>query len=311
MDVLSEILDKVELTSSYYYRTSFAGEWGIKVPREENIARFHIVTHGQFWYDVPKLKIRGLAEQGDILILFNGMEHSMSSASQVKTDLAVDFRSKAHLTNSQVLEYGDQSKLKSNVVCGHFCFNGGPDHPFLNSLPNIVHIKDMENSHAPWLSMLLSIVEHEAKSSLQGSNTLIRKLTEVIFIQALRVHIHKSSKREGFFKLIQNPQMSKTLEAIHHNLEMKWGLEELSQIAGMSRTNYSVKFKELSGMTPLEYLTYCRLEKAKHLLTGSSKSIPEVSEAVGYPAHEHFQKLFKKKIGQTPSSYRKANKGKN
>lgn len=60
-------------------------------------------------------------------------------------------------------------------------------------------------------------------------------------------------------------------------------------------------------MTPLDYLTYCRLEKAKQLLTESSKSVPEVSEAVGYPAHEHFQKLFKKKIGQTPSAYRKAN----
>lgn len=56
MDVLSEILDKVELTSSYWYRTSFAGDWGISLPQEENLARFHIVTHGEFWYEVPKLK---------------------------------------------------------------------------------------------------------------------------------------------------------------------------------------------------------------------------------------------------------------
>lgn len=78
-------------------------------------------------------------------------------------------------------------------------------------------------------------------------------------------------------------------------------------LRGMSRTNYSVKFKELSGMTPLDYLTYCRLEKAKQLLKESGKSVPEVSEAIGYPAHEHFQKLFKKKIGKTPSAYRKEN----
>ncbi|HHJ4493717.1 TPA: cupin domain-containing protein, partial [Citrobacter freundii] len=137
MDVLSEILDKVELTSSYWYRTSFAGDWGISLPQEENLARFHIVTHGEFWYEVPKLKLKALAEQGDILIFFKGMEHTMASAPKIKAEPAVEFRAKANLTEAQVLEYGDQSKLKANVVCGHFCFNGGPDHPFLNSLPNV------------------------------------------------------------------------------------------------------------------------------------------------------------------------------
>ena len=44
-------------------------------------------------------------------------------------------------------------------------------------------------------------------------------------------------------------------------------------------------------MTPLDYLTYCRLDKAKQLLTETSQSVPEVSEAIGYPAHEHFQKI--------------------
>ncbi|WP_349017512.1 helix-turn-helix domain-containing protein [Pseudomonas aeruginosa] len=60
-------------------------------------------------------------------------------------------------------------------------------------------------------------------------------------------------------------------------------------------------------MKNADYLTYCRLDKAKQLLTETSQSVPEVSEAIGYPAHEHFQKLFKKKIGKTPSAYRKEN----
>ena len=102
MDVLSEILDKVELTSSYWYRTSFAGDWGISLPQEENLARFHIVTHGEFWYEVPKLKLKALAEQGDILILFKGMEHTMTSAPKIKAEPAVEFRSKANLTETQV-----------------------------------------------------------------------------------------------------------------------------------------------------------------------------------------------------------------
>ncbi len=44
MDVLSEILDKVELTSSYWYITSFAGDWASTSPQEENLATFHIAN---------------------------------------------------------------------------------------------------------------------------------------------------------------------------------------------------------------------------------------------------------------------------
>lgn len=306
VDILSEVLDKIQLTSSYWYRTSFAGEWGIKFPKEENIAKFHIVTHGEFWFEAPKQKIKSLAEQGDILILFKGMEHNLISSPKVKPETEISFRSKANLSNSQVLEYGDQNKLKSNIVCGHFNFNGGPDHPFLRSLPSIVHVRANENSHSPWLIMLINIIEFETKSNQPGRNSLVKKLTEIIFIQALRIYMRKSVKTNGFLKLIANPSISKTLEAIHRQVGRKWGLKELAEIAGMSRTNYSVKFKELSGMTPLDYLTYCRLETAKQMLKETTKSIPEVSESVGYPSHEHFQKLFKKKIGQTPSAYRKS-----
>ncbi len=46
MDVLSEILDKVELTSSYWYRTSFAGDWGISLPQEENLSE---ISHRDPW----------------------------------------------------------------------------------------------------------------------------------------------------------------------------------------------------------------------------------------------------------------------
>jgi hypothetical protein len=44
MDVLSEILDKVELTSSYWYRTSFAGDWGISLPQESSE-----ISHRDSW----------------------------------------------------------------------------------------------------------------------------------------------------------------------------------------------------------------------------------------------------------------------
>jgi len=66
-------------------------------------------------------------------------------------------------------------------------------------------------------------------------------------------------------------------------------------------------FKKETKKSFSAYLNHLRMEKAKQLLKESGKSVPEVSEAIGYPAHEHFQKLFKKKIGKTPSAYRKEN----
>ena len=74
-------------------------------------------------------------------------------------------------------------------------------------------------------------------------------------------------------------------------------------------TNYfSRVFTEAMGMTPLEFITDCKMEWAKNSLTHSNLSIEEIMEAIGYNHRNGFTIAFKKKYGCPPASYRRKTK---
>lgn len=77
--------------------------------------------------------------------------------------------------------------------------------------------------------------------------------------------------------------------------------------------NYNTKyfsrvFSEAMGMTPLEYITNCKMEWARNSLVNSDLSTTEIMEAIGYEHRNGFTIAFKKKYGCTPAEYRKKQK---
>lgn len=67
-------------------------------------------------------------------------------------------------------------------------------------------------------------------------------------------------------------------------------------------------FKSFAGVTPLDYLTKIRIDKAKELLTSSSYNIAQIARYVGISNTPYFSVVFKKITQETPSFYRKKNK---
>jgi AraC-like DNA-binding protein len=80
----------------------------------------------------------------------------------------------------------------------------------------------------------------------------------------------------------------------------------LATQAGMSRSAFALRFKELMGQAPLEYLTQWRMRKAGRLLREDSRKLLEVATAVGYDSGGAFHKAFKRVLGVTPGEYRRA-----
>ncbi|WP_080848590.1 response regulator [Cytobacillus gottheilii] len=83
-------------------------------------------------------------------------------------------------------------------------------------------------------------------------------------------------------------------------------LESLGQMVELSPIYISKMFKEKLGVNYIDYLTQCRMEKAKSLLGDSKKSIKEITFETGYHDPNYFSKVFKKMCGITPMEYRKA-----
>lgn len=81
-------------------------------------------------------------------------------------------------------------------------------------------------------------------------------------------------------------------------------LDQLAGMAGLSTQYLSRQFKEIAGISFIEYLTNARMERASGLLQNSRSSVTEIAAAVGYSNAQYFCARFKSKFGVTPMQYR-------
>lgn len=82
-------------------------------------------------------------------------------------------------------------------------------------------------------------------------------------------------------------------------------LEELAQRFFMSRSYLTRSFRNITGFSVVEYMTYIRIQKAQQLLWESDRSITEIADLCGFGNITYFEKVFKEATGQTPVQYRK------
>lgn len=108
-----------------------------------------------------------------------------------------------------------------------------------------------------------------------------------------------------FEAVVSNAQIKKLIEQIDARLSEDLTLSDMARQLNISIGYLSLLFKRETGMTYSEYVTRKRLDLAKLLLHDDSLSIQDVAERTGYKDYYHFNKLFKKHIGITPSKYRK------
>lgn len=87
-------------------------------------------------------------------------------------------------------------------------------------------------------------------------------------------------------------------------------LEAIGKIVDLSPFYISKMFKEQLGVNYIDFLTECRIEKAKKLMADPEKSLKEITFEVGYHDPNYFSKVFKKMADVSPTEYRKALLGK-
>jgi AraC family transcriptional regulator len=99
-------------------------------------------------------------------------------------------------------------------------------------------------------------------------------------------------------------QQQKIADYVESNLAEDISLNDLAQLAGLSRFHFLRAFKKTTQETPYQYLLRRRIERAQTLLIASKMSINEIASAVGFKDSTQFVRTFRKKVGATPGTYR-------
>ena len=97
--------------------------------------------------------------------------------------------------------------------------------------------------------------------------------------------------------------LNRSMQYINENLEKRLTLQELAAVACMSPTYFSAVFKKLNGVSPWEYITIKRVERAIAMLQETNLTKLEIAAACGFCGSSNFYKAFQKITGKKPSDY--------
>jgi AraC-like DNA-binding protein len=280
--MLTELLDTFQLRAEVYNNAQFCGNWQVNAHKIGQTC-FHMVTIGQCLMRVENHPT-SLLEMGDLVIFPRELAHTLEPIDSEREDDV-----------PMTMIGANQNVSGTAILCGELLFEHAGFNHILDALPEIMIIKA---NQAPWISPLLEQIRNEMLDRESGNNTIINRLSELLFIYALRHHI-KHGKNLCFLNLFIHPELQPAINSIKNNPEKNWTLETLAQACAMSRTKFSQLFKKVSGKTVNEYLTWWRMQLAyKYLMKGIR--ISQVADNVGYQSEAAFSRVFKKHYGISP-----------
>lgn len=127
---------------------------------------------------------------------------------------------------------------------------------------------------------------------------------DLLCLQLLQRYATTESERDLRQRGLAAWHLRKVAEYVEPRLARPLSLEDLARQVGLSRFHFCTSFRLAMGVTPNEWLTLKRMDRAAYLLLDSNLSIADISQAVGFGSASAFSACFKRVMGVTPTAYR-------
>ncbi|MDO9143170.1 MAG: AraC family transcriptional regulator [Rhodoferax sp.] len=187
----------------------------------------------------------------------------------------------------------------ADVVCATVQFGGGGRNPITDSLPSVVMVKLTELAG---VESLLGLMFEEAFANHNGRQAVLDRLCEVLMIRLLRYCIDQGLTQGGTLAGLADARLAKTITAIHDDPAQERDLSSMAALAGMSRARFAVRFREVTGVTPADYLASWRVMTAQGLLK-KGRQLKHVADDVGYGSASALTRAFVRKLGCSPTEW--------
>jgi AraC-like DNA-binding protein len=302
MDPLSDVLSLLTVSSALSSRFEGRGLWAFRFPKYSSQVKFGGVLAGRMRLSIEGAGDPLVLQAGDFYLLAHGRPFRTASdpAPRLTEDGPQAYR--AHRGQDGVVRYGDDGELVS-LAAGRFTFEGEAGELLLRHLPPFIRLRASDPDSGALVS-LLDLMRRETSDARAGAWAAKSSLATLVLVQALRAHLDRSPRPEGWLGAMTDPRIGAALSAMHGELARRWTVESLARVAAMSRTAFATRFRQLVGTTPLDYLVNWRMTVARSALRKSDDSIADIAERSGYLSDTAFSAAFKRATGQSPGRYR-------
>jgi AraC-like DNA-binding protein len=172
-------------------------------------------------------------------------------------------------------------------------------------LPPVIRMRPDVEQAGPSFLENIQFITRELETDRPGSEIVLLRMADVIFIQILRAYLARvPDEGGGFLRALRDPSTAAALGAMHHRPEAPWTVASLAEEVGLSRSVFAARFTQLVGEPPLGYLTRLRMEKAAVLLREGA-TLAKASHLTGYASEGSFSHAFRQWAGVTPGAWRR------
>jgi AraC-like DNA-binding protein len=315
MDALSETLRVVRLVGAIFINGRFSAPWcyqspsadaaaPLLEPTAERVVIFHVITEGECFVELGSEPPTRLVA-GDAVVFPKGHAHRM--ASQPGLPPATGARLDEVLARRpRQLVYGGGGAT-TRLVCGYLACDKRLAAMLLAGLPPLIRVNVRGSNAGAWLEASVRYALAEARSPRPGGAGVLAKLSEVLFIEVLRLYMNEHGEgRTGWLAGVGDRVVGPALSALHTRPAHAWTLEELARSAGTSRSVLAERFQHLVGSSPMQYLMQWRMLLAANLLCGSNAPLARIAEDVGYQTDTAFSRAFRREFGLPPAAWRRS-----
>jgi AraC-like DNA-binding protein len=303
-DVLTEVLSTLGIEGRVFCRSELSAPWSLALS-PGGFAHFHVLERGEAWIRPEGESAAIPLASGDLVILSHGGGHVLCDNPQTPP-VPLDRLLPENQAGHPVIRHGGGG-AETQLICGSFQFENAVESPLLSLLPSLIHLRGHGSEAEEWLASTLRLLAFEARQARPGAKAVISRLTEIIFVQAVRAWMeNQPAGQGGWLGALRDPQIGAALELIHREPERSWSVSTLAREVAMSRSPFAARFTALVGEPPLAYLTRWRMHRAARLLQSDNLPVGEVAERVGYESAAAFSKAFKRRFDMAPSAYRHA-----
>jgi AraC-like DNA-binding protein len=304
----------VKLEGAVFYNAEFSSPWSFLSPASRTVAPYlgpgaghviiyHLLTEGRACARLPEGD-RLMLEAGDIVIFPHGDPHVMENGPRTAT---VDNGKELEKILSQGLKkacVGGGGEV-TRFVCGYMSCEPRLSKVFLNGLPQLFKVNIRNDAAGRWLENSIRFAVDEAGDSRAGSDAVLAKLSEVLFVETLRRYVASLPlEKTGWLAGARDSEVGKALALMHRKPEQPWTIADLSREVGLSRSVLAERFRHFLGEPPMAYLTRWRLQLGAQMLLNTSHSVSQIAAEVGYESEPAFNRAFKREFGSPPARFR-------
>lgn len=261
------------MSATVYANPRTCGDWQLGDTAAS--PTFHLVVRGSCWLHLDGQAPLELAA-GDLVVLLRGDRHLLA-AGPVTTG-----------EDTRLPEPQANGARVTELICGRFDFGDMLVGEILDDLPDMLLVRG-DSMRLDGLARLLAA---EAAGAAPGRQVAMDRLSDLLFIAVIRHLMEHGAITRGLLAGLGDARVSRALAAMHGDPASSWTLQSLAGEAGMSRTAFARRFRELMGTTPLRWLTRLRMDKAQALLAQGKRPVGSVAIDVGYESEAAFRRAY-------------------